>query len=30
VCFDSLSEPEPWLRANLERLPPAPPQIAGT
>ena len=25
VCFGSLSEPEPWLRANLERLPPDPP-----
>ena len=23
VCFGSLSEPEPWLRANLERLPPS-------
>jgi radical SAM protein with 4Fe4S-binding SPASM domain len=22
VCFGSLEEPEPWLRANLERLPP--------
>ncbi len=21
VCFGSLSEPEPWLRANLDRLP---------
>ena len=21
VCFGSISEPEPWLRANLERLP---------
>jgi radical SAM protein with 4Fe4S-binding SPASM domain len=25
VCFGSLTEPEPWLRANLERLPPASP-----
>jgi len=24
VCFGSLSEPEPWLRANLERLPTSP------
>ena len=24
VCFGSLSEPEPWLRANLERLPRLP------
>ena len=24
VCSGSLSEPEPWLRANLARLPPAP------
>ena len=24
VCFGSLSEPEPWLRANLARIPPAP------
>ena len=23
VCFGSLSEPEPWLRANLDRLPPS-------
>ncbi len=22
VCFGSLEEPEPWLKANLERLPP--------
>lgn len=22
VCFGSLTEPEPWLRANLELLPP--------
>ena len=21
VCFGSLEEPEPWLRAKLERLP---------
>jgi radical SAM protein with 4Fe4S-binding SPASM domain len=25
VCFGSLSEPEPWLRANLDRLPPHAP-----
>ena len=24
VCFGSLSEPEPWLRANLDRLASAP------
>ncbi|MBU1878712.1 MAG: radical SAM protein, partial [Chloroflexi bacterium] len=24
VCFDSLAAPEPWLRANLDRLPPQP------
>ena len=24
VCFGSLAEPEPWLRANLDRLPPVP------
>lgn len=24
VCLGSLAEPEPWLRANLERLPPRP------
>ena len=23
VCFGSLSEPEPWLRANLVRISPA-------
>jgi len=22
VCFGSLEEPEPWLRANLDRLDP--------
>ena len=24
VCFGSLTEPEPWLKANLERLPTVP------
>jgi pyrroloquinoline quinone biosynthesis protein E len=25
ACFGSLEEPEPWLRANLDRLPPDTP-----
>jgi radical SAM protein with 4Fe4S-binding SPASM domain len=24
VCFGSIAEPEPWLQANLERLPAVP------
>lgn len=30
VCFGSLAEPEPWLRANLDRLPRASMGVAST